>query len=593
MIRGWASIIAWGFCVGAASAATFVVTNASDAGPGSLRQALLDANATPGANRVEFNLPSSGVHTIAPLTPLPLITNSLTIDGYSQPGASPNTITNGNNAVLLIRLDGVNLTNGFPIGLCLTNTSNNTVRGLAIVRFYNGIQLYASSGNTIAGNWIGLDVDNIDRGNQGTGVDVTCAAFNRSTGNVIGGTTPADRNVISGNRVGVSFFPTSADYNSVRGNFIGTDATGSLPRGNLFEGVKVQSATNITIGGSSPGARNLICANGTGVLLLGSSRDVVQGNFIGTDVTGHYDLGNTDDGIDVQGCSLCTIGGANAGNLIANNGGYGLLLLGSNTNVVQGNWIGADPGGAWPLGNGKDGIFLQGSSVTTIGGTFAGLANVIEFNNGAGVNIYSGQSNRVSANSIFDNEGPGILLGVDANQSQSAPLLTSVLAAYASTQVQGSLSSQPNTTFALEFFASAPWDASDVAEGQTYLGSTSLTTDVSGNGAFAVALPTSVPSSYLITATATDPAGNTSAFSAGLPITVGPAGVSLSISRNNTQVTVAWPSAAAGFQLQATAALKPPIQWHAVTNPVSDNGNLKTCVLPAASATNQFFRLKR
>src|SRR5512137_1235387 len=107
MIRGWVSIIAWGLCVGAAPAATFVVTNASDAGPGSLRQALLDSNATPGANLVQFNLPGNGVHTIAPLTPLPLITNSLTIDGYSQPGTNPNTLATGNNAVLLIRLDGV------------------------------------------------------------------------------------------------------------------------------------------------------------------------------------------------------------------------------------------------------------------------------------------------------------------------------------------------------------------------------------------------------------------------------------------------------------------------------------------------------
>ena len=128
----------------------------------------------------------------------------------------------------------MNLTNGFPDVLSFENAGNNTVRGLVIVRFYTGIQLYASSGNTIAGNWIGLDVDGISRGNLGTGVEVTSAVFNRSTGNMIGGPTPADRNVISGNRAGISFFPTSADHNSVQGNFIGTDATGARCRAATF-----------------------------------------------------------------------------------------------------------------------------------------------------------------------------------------------------------------------------------------------------------------------------------------------------------------------------------------------------------------------
>jgi len=575
-------------------AATFVVTNASDTGLGSFRQALLDANSTPGANLVQFNLPGSGVRTLAPLSPLPLITNALTIDGYSQPGSRPNTLVNSNNAVLLVRLDGAYLTNGFPIGLGFTSAGNNTVRGLIIVRFYTGIQLYASSGNTIAGNWIGLDADGVSRGNQGTGVEVTCAVFNRSTGNVIGGVTPADRNVISGNRVGISFTPTSADHNTVQGNFIGTDATGALPRGNLFEGITVQSATNIMIGGTSAGARNVICANGTGVSLLGSTRDLVQGNFIGTDVTGHYALGNTHDGIDVQGCTFTTIGGANAGNLIGNNAGYGILLLGCTTNTVQGNWIGTDPSGAWPLANRNDGIYLQGSTATTIGSAAPGAANVIEFNLGAGVNVSAGQSNRISANSIFDNAGPGILLGLGANQDQSAPALTSVVVAYSSLQLQGTLSSLPSATFTLEFFASPAWDSTGIAEGEIYLGATSLTTDAGGQGAFSLTLPAVVPDNYLITATATDPGGNTSAFSAGAPISAGPAGMTLSVTRsNNLQMVLSWPSAAVGFRLEAAASLRAPVEWSAVTNAVSDNGTFKTCVLPASASANQFFRLKR
>jgi len=348
------------------------------------------------------------------------------------------------------------------------------------------------------------------------------------------------------------------------------------------------------IGGASPGARNLICANGTCVSLLDSACDVIQGNFIGTDVTGHYDLGNAGDGIALQGCSLTTVGGANAGNRIANNSGYGIFLLGCETNVVQGNWIGTDLGGVWPLGNGKDGICLQGSSATTIGGSSPGAANVIEFNNGAGVNIFSGQSNRVSANSIFDNSGPGILLGAGANQSQSAPVLDNALAAYSSTQVQGFLSSQANTTFGLEFFVSDAWDATGIAEGQVYLGAATLTTGPDGNATFSVALPVAAPAGDLITLTATDPSGNTSAFSAAVPLIAGPPGVSLSVGHSNRTQFVSWPTAAAGFQLEATASLKSPSTWYTITNGISDDGNLKTCVIPVGSPlTNQFFRLRR
>lgn len=590
----WKGLLALVLSPGIAPAATFTVSNTNDAGPGSFREALLNANTSPGANSIQFDLPGRGVRTLAPLTPLPQITNSVMIDGYSQPGSSPNVLPNGNSAMLLVRLDGVNITNGFPVGLSISGAGNNTVRGLVIVRFYTGIQLYASSGNTIAGNWIGLDVDGISRGNSGTGVEVTCAGLAGSTSNMIGGTAPADRNVISGNRVGVSFFPTQANHNVVQGNFIGSDATGALPRGNLFQGISVQSATDIMIGGASPGAGNLICANGTGISLLGGSRDIVQGNFIGTDVTGHYDLGNLHDGIDVQGCSLTVIGGANAGNLVANNAGYGIFLLGSTTNMMMGNWIGTDIDGTWPLGNDKDGVFLQASSATTIGGGAPGLANVIEFNNGAGVNIYSGQSARVSANSIFDNGGPGILLGIDANQSQSAPVLTNAIAAYDSTQVQGFLSSQANTTFWLEFFSSDNWDAAGIAEGRNYLGAASLTTGADGNAAFSVTLPAAAPAGDLVTATATDPSGNTSAFSVAAPIAAAPSEVSLSMGRSNNTPTISWPSAAAGFQLEATASIQSPVQWHTITNGIIDDGNLKTFVIPVGSApTNQFFRLKR
>ena len=574
--------------------ATFTVSNTNDSGAGSFRQAITDVNNTPGPNAIAFNIPGSGVRTIAPLTPLPDITTTVSINGYSQPGTQPNSLADGNNAVLLVRLDGVNLT-GFPNGIRFNGANNSSVRGLIIVRFYTAIQLYASSGSTVAGNWLGLDFDNISRGGTGTGIDVTCAVFNRSTANLLGGLTPADRNVIAGFHTGISFTPGSADHNTVQGNFIGTDATGTLPRGHVFEAVHVQTATNITIGGLAAGARNLICASGTGISLLGSSGDVIQGNYIGTDVSGRYSLGNTGDGIDVQSCFFVIIGGSGAGNLVVNNTGYGISLLGANTNYVLGNWIGSDIGGSWPMGNRRDGIYLQGSSANIIGGTASNASNVIEFNGAAGVNIASGNSNSISANSIFDNAGLGILLGSGANQSQAAPALISATNVYGIIQAQGTLASQPSASFRLEFFASPAWDPTATNEGLIYLGATNIITDPAGNAGFSVSIPVAGSSDTILTATATDAVGDTSQFSPGIPIVIGPQNISLSISLVTNTVVISWPSSAdAGLQLQSTWSLAPPIPWQPFTNAVNDNGLNKWVLLtnyPGAPRT--FFRLKK
>jgi len=577
-----------------AAAAVLTVTNTADSGAGSLRQAILTANTTPGPNSIRFNLPGAGVQTITPQTALPDLTRQVVIDGYTQPGSSPNTLTNGNNAALLIRLDGTNLPFATP-ALKLNGTAGNLVRGLVIVRAYTGIQLYACSSSVIAGNWIGLDVDNIARGGNGVGVDVTCAVFNRSTGNLIGGTTPADRNVIAGFWTGIQFFPFSADHNSVQGNFIGTDATGSLPRGNLFEGVQVQSATNIQIGGSSPAARNLIAASQIGVNLLGSSSNVIQGNFIGTDVTGRYDLGNSQNGITVQGCVFTSIGGVNAGNLIANNTQNGISFLGSTNAVIQGNWIGTDPTGAWPMGNGWAGISLQNSGSVLVGGSGLGMANLIEFNTGDGVAITYGQNHTVSANSIYDNGGLGINLGTGANQAQVSPLINGVVVAYGSTTVQGQLNGQAGTAFRIECFASPQWDLQRAPEGRLYLGATSATTDGSGNANFAAALPVAAPTNLVVTATATDPAGNTSEFSAAAFPTYGPQAVKLSLVSGSGVLVISWPSAAGalGFQLQATASLS-SAAWQPVTVGIKDDGTVQSLTLAnAPSPSSQFFRLAR
>jgi parallel beta-helix repeat protein len=606
------------FTICAASAAVFTVTNVNDNGPGSLRQAILDANASPGADTINFNLPASGVQTIAPTNALPDITNTVAINGYSQPGSSANSLANGDNAVLLVRLDGVNLT-GFPNGLSFKNANGNTVRGLIIVRFYYGIQLSVSSENTIAGNWIGLDADGIARvpGGSSAGVYVTCAVFNSSTGNIIGGLNPADRNVIAGHWFGVTFSPKTAANNSVLGNFIGTDATGTLPRGNLFCGVQILSATNITIGGTSPSACNVIAgctaAGGSGIFIQSSSGDVIQGNYIGTDVSGQYDLGNISDGVYVTSSQNTRI----TGNEIVNNRANGINLASSSGTVMENNFIGTDASATRPLGNAMAGITITGST-NRVGGLSAGQANTIQFNGGAGVEVTSTTAvqDEISGNSIYDNGGLGIdlypagintndVLDADtgANGLQNYPVLTNASIAFSALAVQGTFNSKASATYRLEFFATPAWDPTNTPEGKIFLGATNVTTDGSGNAGFNAAFATAPATNLLVTATATDANGNTSEFSAGIGIvTNGVASPSLAVAKSvsgsggsaTTTTTVAWPSAASFFALEKTGSLNPPVQWQAVTSGIADSGGTKTFSITNGGAnTNQFFRLKK
>src|SRR2546425_8502163 len=146
------------FAIGSSCAATFTVTNTADSGAGSLRQAIIDANNNAGADTIAFLIPGVGVQTITPASPLPTITDPVTIDGYTQPTSSANTLASGDNAVIRIALNGATVEIGGNLLAGLTIAASNcTVRGLAINRFYEQILISSGSGNVISGNFIGTD----------------------------------------------------------------------------------------------------------------------------------------------------------------------------------------------------------------------------------------------------------------------------------------------------------------------------------------------------------------------------------------------------------------------------------------------------
>ena len=618
----WFTLVLAGtiFAGSIASAAVFTVTNVNNDGSGSLRQAILNANANPGLNTISFNIPGSGVQTIAPTNALPDITNAVVINGFSQPGSSANSSATSDNSVHLIRLDGYQC-QGSPAGLSFapastfspSPASGSTVRGLVVVRFSYGIKINEASNVTIAGNWIGMDVDGIARGSSNHGIDVN-SFFNNGFNNVIGGTTPADRNIISGNNHGI-WINGRSDYSAVLGNFIGTDPSGTLPRGNQFAGIYLFSSSNIIIGGTNAAARNIISATvsagGSGVGVQGGTNNLIQGNYIGSDVSGQYDLGNLSSGIVVSSANSTRI----TGNLIVNNRASG-INLGGNGNAIENNLIGTDATGTRPLGNAAAGVTISGST-NRVGGLGAGQANTIFYNGGAGVEVTSTSAvqNEISGNSIYDNGGLGIdlypagittydVLDADdgANGLQNFPVLTNAGIAFSALTVQGTLNSKAGAAHRLEFFATPAWDTTGTPEGEIFLGATNVTTDGSGNAGFNAALAAAPATNLIVTATATDANGNTSEFSAGIGVVSnGVASPSVVVSKGGAggggapaTVTVAWPSGATFFALEKTDSLKPPVQWQTVTSGIVDADGTKTFTATNdGTATNWFFRLKK
>jgi hypothetical protein len=390
----------------------------------SLPEAICAANNESGADTIEFDIPNSlcdkttHVCNIQPTSCLPALTDDYTtIDGYSQPpDAAP--ATRDDPAVILIELDGTNA--GSCDGLTI-NSADNLVMGLAINRFTgSGIYISGSgaSGNVIQGNYIGTDPSGeIDLGNTLYGVRIQNGASN----NLIGGSTFAHLNLISGNESsGVYIYGSGTDGNVVSRNYIGVDIDGDTGMGNGTYGVSLSNGSQWNIiGGDTVHERNVISANDSyGVRIYGTDTisNTVSGNFIGVDASGGVALGNDGYGVYLaNNAHSNTIGGDTAGerNVISGNLDEGIYIQ-TDHNIVSGNYIGIDASGDVVLANSGVGVQIDGD-YNTVGGATPGERNVISGNTSSGICINGGIGNTISGNYIGTDKDGDTDLGNDWN----------------------------------------------------------------------------------------------------------------------------------------------------------------------------------
>lgn len=446
--------------------------------------------------------------------------------GNTQDGVELLSVTN--NQIGGTNSDAVTLDAGNLISGNNTNALNSG---------NNGIYLTNSAQNTIQGNRIGTDVSGtLSLANSWNGIYLFSGSSNQ-----IGGVTIGSGNLVSGNgRVGI--YLTNSTGQFIQGNYIGTDLAGSNAVANLLPGIDLEKANSNLIGG--PGAGNLISGAGTAsypaVWLYLANQNTIQGNLIGPNATGNTLVNNNAGGVGLQlwNSSSNQIGGTltGTGNVISGNGSEGMYFTNAAWNFIQGNFIGVAADGSTPMGNNGHNVdFNTGSTNNVLGGIAAGAGNVIAYAkivggaNNDGVRVRTNTfNNLISGNAIHHNSRLGINLGntgvntnvpcessvaaTDANRLQNYPILSNATSGNFATLIRGSFDSAAGKTYALEFFASPTGNTNGNGEGQVFLGQTNLTLAACATN-FTFTLPASVPTNWVVTATATDPSNNTSEFS--------------------------------------------------------------------------------
>jgi hypothetical protein len=381
---------------------TFTVTNINDSGAGSLRQAILDANASPGADAIVFNIGKPTAHTIQPLTALPAIRESVLIDGTTQPGYA---------GAPVIELDGTAVTDDDGLQVVASYT---TIRGLGINRFHGGTAIRivpppppapTIHDVIVEGDYLGTDLSGtVSLGNGGHGVQIVgnCAfvdgvwTCNTPYNHTIGSSALPGRCLISGNALSGVHFDLFTRDSAIIGNVIGADVLGMtpLPNGDIG-GIWIDGSLNITIGGTASGSSNLVSGNTRNGIILGSLEfpavgTIIQGNRIGTNAAGTATLANGQDGIKMITRDLLVGGTApGARNLVSGNRGNGMTCNDCDApTLIAGNYVGTDVSGTSALGNGGDGFRLRSGTATVGTGTDLGR-NVISGNGGSGLYLES------------------------------------------------------------------------------------------------------------------------------------------------------------------------------------------------------------
>ncbi len=536
---------------------TYTVTSTADSGAGTLRQAILDANGNPGVDTIAFGVVGTGPHTISLASPLPAITGPSTVDGYTQAGSSVNTnpTSLGLNTVLQIEIDCTNV----GAATCMVVSADDvTLKGFVINRApqYEIDVTGGHQGFVIEGCFLGTDPS----GTQIPAPFQGSLRFSLDANNArIGGTTPAARNLFAG-LVQLGGGAPGFHDSLVAGNLIGTDITGKKSLNEFgSKGLSLFVGSNNVIGGTTPAARNVISGGinvgGSGTPGIVASDNLIQGNYVDIDVTGTFAFGCHNECIALNDPDN-TVGGATpgAGNLVGGSDASGISVYQSATgSVIQGNFIGTDETGLIRLRNPTYGIRVLATG-TIIGGVNPGEGNVISNSGLAGVGVENAGKATIRGNAIFDNPGgnyhSGLAIdllvagnGVTLNDAgdadagpnglQNFPVLSSVTYGVSTTTVAGVLDSAPSTIYDLDFYADPICERrpQDLPEARTYIGSSTATTDGSGHAVVNVILPVALPDGSPVSATAIDPAGNTSELSPraifyGLP-SYGPSGATI------------------------------------------------------------------
>ncbi|MFK7732564.1 MAG: beta strand repeat-containing protein, partial [Pseudomonadales bacterium] len=577
---------------GDTSSITALLGNRGTDGFISLREAITATNNTANGaspDKIRFDIAGAGPHTITLSSALPTITQTVILDGWSEPDYAGTPV---------IELDGSSAGAGVN-GLAFAGGgAGSTVRGFAITQFANsGIFLSNVNSVTVVGNYIGTNIaGTADSGNSVSGIVLSNADLN-----TIGGLTVAERNVISGNNSHGIDLQNGAATNTIIGNYVGTNALGTAQIGNGNWGIALSSGSNNnTIGGASANARNVVSGNTVGLdftdastsdntvlgnyiglnaagtanigngnaaivvqnsaaansfesnVIAGGSTDGIRidgadntqilSNFIGTNAAGDADLGFLQEGIDVSNADGTIIGAVGQGNLISgnNSAGIGLRVAASNTEIIA-NLIGTNAANTAGIANSVHGIAISSTAADSrIGGVAAGESNTIRFNSGDGVSITgSGTGHSVVGNSIFANTELALDLDIDGvtgndfndvdsgvNNLQNYPTVHSAITnGSTSVTITGNINTIASTNYQIHFYANSAADASGFGEGERYLGSTSVTTNISGDASFNQVLSALVADGEFISATATvdlggGSLGDTSEFAGNISATL-------------------------------------------------------------------------